>query len=383
MLSINKGVSMLNFICIMTIMVITSVSLPEPQAVSSLNFNSYVSNPNQESEAAVYGIVGTDLFWASNTLGTGQGHIYKTDISSKVTTTLLSGEYKASWQGLVIGSTIWAVGEMNDMDGHSRAAVFKIGSSGVTVIQMPDTDDCNELIALETDGVNLIAGERVVGGFSHSAWPNGSGVWKIPLATIENTTTWSRTWEDPNLYGWENIVYQNGDYYALLRQPETGKWRIIKSSDLVNWTTDIDRTSLGPWSSFQSKMAKAGSKIAVIAPDALSSQWHLYVESFGRWSDYNLGLYFNYGLGMVYWDSARSKVVFDITLGLYEVNIDGTGLKKLADNPYPNVKNIYQHVAYLQSGFYENANYNGTVYMPVSYTKTKDSALYSLDFSAK
>ncbi|GAI87193.1 unnamed protein product, partial [marine sediment metagenome] len=103
----------------------------------------------------------------------GVGHIQKTNLTTGATTNLHTGDWFAGWQGLVLGSVAWAVGEEKDGGAHFRASLYRIVTGGVTQVLLPNSDDCNEFIGLDTDGTYLVAGERATGGANDSNWPMG------------------------------------------------------------------------------------------------------------------------------------------------------------------------------------------------------------------
>lgn len=335
-----------------------------------------------EPEANVYGVIGNELFWGTNFQGTNIGHIYKTDLGTDVTTTLYTGSYSAHWQGVKIGDYFYMGGE-EKTGRHFRAMLYRVGSAGVVAVSVPDTDDCNEIISVESDGTNIIGGERMTGGLNDSRYPFGSGIWRIPIATYDNPATWTRTYQDASGYEWNGIVYRDSIYYGLLRDPSTGKWKLQHSSDLVTWTVDLDHTVVAPASTFTPRMTKAGTHLVVIGVDESTDTWHEYVYNGVAWSDYETALAVDYNLGIVYWDSNRAKVVFDTTRQMYQINLNGTGLLEVNGDPYPAVTGIYSHVWYVQPRFYEFAYYPTleTLYIPVSYTTATDAKIYKTNLS--
>lgn len=121
--------------------------------------NLYLNTPNAEPECMIYGVMGSILYWGSDFANTGVGHVYQTDLSTGITTTIKTGSQLASWQGLVAGGFVWTVGE--EGTSPARAILQRITSGSVITVVNTSTGDCNELIAIETDGTNIIAGERI------------------------------------------------------------------------------------------------------------------------------------------------------------------------------------------------------------------------------
>jgi len=288
----------------------------------------YVTTPTAAChEGTAYAVIGNSLYWGVNFGGcpANLGHKYKTNLLTGVTTELLQKYLMAEWMGVKVGTKVYSVGESGTGVGLTQnASIHIIDSSddSVTEVLHPNTRDCNELIGVGTDGTYLVAGERHAGGTdAGSNWPNGGGVWRIPMATITDPNTWTRTYEDPTHWLWQSIAYFNGKWYAALYDPGGTGWKVISSSDLVNWTTELSRAA---GSAF---LQNCGSKLACIGRHAGAAR--LFVLDGGVWSEYDISAT---GLeGAMIWVSEKSKLMIFSYVApnhrVYSINIDGTGLE--------------------------------------------------------
>lgn len=334
-----------------------------------------------EPEIAVYGFVGDELFWGNTYAGTNVGHLKKTNLSTEVTTSLKTGNFLAAWLGLVEGADVFAGGEEKDGGGIFRATLYKIISGGVTTVFHPDTDDCNELVGIASDGVNIVAGERATGGLNaNSLWPNGAGLWKIPIATYNDPATWSRVYEDPDLYEWASITKMGSAWYALLAKYASGKWKVIKSFNLSNWTTELDYTAQALGQGSQGMMIKTGTELVVLAPVAVDSKFHMFVFDGSSWTDYSLNVAIPGQNSTVrgFWHSGRCKVMIlvsrmaDNEHNKYDVRIDGTGLLTLDTNKAGEIR-------HLGSRFHDYTK-NGITYYPATLYTASSSYIIASSF---
>jgi hypothetical protein len=297
----------------------------------------YAITPNAEPESATYGVLGNKLFWGSTYQNTNVGHIYKTDLTTGVTTTIKTGNFLAAWQGIVQGGYVWAVGEEKDPTNHFRAVLYRMDDASISTVFMPGTDDTNELVGLMSDGTYLFVGERCGGGLNDSTWPNGGGVWRIPIATYSNTATWTRTYEDTNSYAWRNIVNYGGKYYAYLDigTGTTGRWRVISSTDLITWATELNYTAQNDTFGTVGTMIDMDTGLAVVGYTASDAKWHLFTYN-GAWTDTDLGIGIAVGSQVQgYWDSDASKLVLTFSIGgTYTVKNDGTSLELVLSDAY-------------------------------------------------
>ncbi len=307
---------------------------------------SYYTTSSPAGGLISYGEIGGYLFWGSNY--TGAGAIYQTALNDSTTTTLLGpGAGIVMWQGVIDSNVLWVVGEES---GAFNASLCRIVPGSCTKIRIPNTGDCNELVGVDTNGSYIVAGERHKGGsVSGSSWPNGGGLWLIPVATYNNTSTYQRVYEDSKNYMWVSIVHQSSTWYALQCNVSDPQWRVNSSTDLTHWTTELDYTS-ETGQGCEPIMIKVGSGLAVIAP--VNSTYHLFTYN-GAWTDFNLSIATPAAHNFVkgYWDSDRNKIVFAVSDGtIYEVNLDGSGL-------VATVSGIGDAVIHLSPRYYEFMTY--------------------------
>jgi len=331
-----------------------------PELVATAPHSGYIAG-------VVYAVVGNYLYWGVNYGGGTTGYIYKTDLTTLTTITIYTGNYKAEWQGVKVGNYIYAVGEEKDAGGIFRSSIHIIDTTtdAVTAVRHPDTGDCNELIGVDTDGTIIVAGERVGGGgTTGSLYPNGGGVWRIPIATITDPSTWERTWEDPNHYGWNNIAYFNGKWYAILHSADSfGRWRVISSSDLYNWTTELDYTAQNVGVRSDPGLVKCGDKLVALAPVADTGTFHMFVFDGSSWIDHDLGISIpseNNGI-VGLWNPSVNRLIIAIDYftsvkhDIYSINVDGSGL-------ITEKTNLSQMFSRPSSGAGSLLIYNGEIY---------------------
>ena len=344
----------------------TQTNYPKQLNVQKKISNLFLNTPFAEPESMVYGVMNDFLYWGSDWANTNIGHVYKTDLSTGVTTVIKVGSQLASWQGLVAGATVWTVGE--EKVGHLQCVLQHITPDSIDTVYRSDTGDCNELIGIETDGTNIIGGERYGGGdATGSSYPNGGGIWKIPIATYNTPATWVREYETSNHYGWNSIVYLGTTHYGALQAAGNfGRWQIVHSTDLVHWSTDLDYSAQNAGGGYQVRMAKAGSKLVAIGPVAATGHYEMFVFDGVSWTTYDLGIAYGAALGVMYWDSDLNKVVFCID-NAYSVNIDGTGLTTLVTGINQSNQAYSQH--------YSCTKYDKTVYIPAIYITATSSGL--------
>jgi len=316
------------------------------------------------NEGVTYAVVDGYLYWGVNYGGGTEGYIYKTDLATLETATLYTGNYKAEWQGVKVGDYIYAVGEEKDSGGTFRSSIHIINTlnDNVTAVRHPNTGDCNELIGVDTDGEIIVAGERVGGGdTTGSSWPNGGGVWKIPIESITDPSTWERTWEDPNHYGWVSIAYFNGKWYAMLVNvlSSTGAWRVISSSDLYTWNTELDYTGQNVGQDSRGCLVKCGNRLVALAPVASTNTYHMFVFDGTSWTDYDLEIPIIAATSMIkgVWSSEKSRLIILVSdwsakrHNVYSVKIDGTELRSVATN-------LPKGIGHVQSDQGVYCNYN-------------------------
>ena len=175
-----------------------------------------------------------------------KGYIKKLNLSTNEVTNLTPNglDMWAMWQAVydIKNNRIIAVGEVNDENGVLRAGVtiIDLSNDAVNKITHPNTGDCNEFIGVALDYKNnrLIVGERVYGGNTNgSSYPNGGGLWTIPLNTITDPSTWSRVYEDPDYAVWSTIaIFKDKVYAGIFRNGVKAVIACAPLSDLTSWT---------------------------------------------------------------------------------------------------------------------------------------------------
>lgn len=332
-----------------------------------------------EPEITVYGVLNGSLYWSNTYLVSYVGHVVKTDLTTGVNTTIKTGDSLAAWQGVIIGDSIYAVGEEVNGSDSFNSILMRMNSSGIETVFNPDTDDCNEFHGVANNATHIVTGERLSGGTStNSSYPNGAGVWLIPLATYNDYTTWVRTYEDPDGYEWRNVALLGSYWYAFLHDSfGSGAWKIIRSSDLTNWTTVVDQTGNVQATDHRGTMLKAGDNLVAFATADSEPFWYMYVYD-GSWKRYNLGLPAEgQGRASGFYNSSSSKIVFSIgdfdiprTHDLYRIDIDNA-------HPYTYCNNSSGYWEHINSELFEYATSNGVTYLPVSQLVTATtSAIY-------
>ncbi len=135
---------------------------------------------------------------------------------------------------------IYLAGEMPRPEGghnyRSMIGVINEDAPSLAAYLVPNTDDCNEFIgiALDTAGNRLIVGERWQGNgtpLKNSLWPNGGGLWSIPLATIDQTNTYTRIYQDFLNQSWDKMTVFNGRLFATVYN---GGTEALISADLAD-----------------------------------------------------------------------------------------------------------------------------------------------------
>ena len=177
------------------------------------------------------------------------GYIKKLKLDDLTETTIFGPRHRwAMWKAVLDNKNnrLIFVGEADDDGGTLRAGItiVDLDNDTATLVLHPNTGDCNEFIGVALDYKNnrLIVGERVTGGITTgSNYPNGGGLWSIPLDTITDPSTWSRVYEDPDYAEWRHIVVFKDKVYASLFRSGT-KSVIVSSSDLQTWNT-VDQSS--------------------------------------------------------------------------------------------------------------------------------------------
>ena len=143
-------------------------------------------------------------------------------------------------------------------------------------------------------------------------------------------------------------------YYGCVIDATSGKWQVKHSTDLINWTLDLDYSAQNCGAGYQARMTKAGSNLVVLAPVSAGGHYHIFVFDGSSWQNHDLGFAFGNDTGVLYWDSDQSKIIFSTSTGaLYSMNLDGSNMTALVV-PYYQTNQMY-------SGFYSCAKYDKTV----------------------
>jgi len=115
-------------------------------------------------------------------------------------------------------------------DGYAfRSVVFKwyLNNNTVSFIRLPNTGDANELMSVIIYHGDLFVGERVHGGGTWATiYPDGGGVWRVPVSQWNNASAWSRIWENPYHFGMDRFAILNGTLYAFGKNRTSfGLWK--------------------------------------------------------------------------------------------------------------------------------------------------------------
>jgi hypothetical protein len=172
------------------------------------------------------------------------GFVKVYDISAGTTTTLFQRGMWANWQSVFYRpyNKIYGVGEGYDASNVQRAGitVVDVVNNTVNFITHPNTADANEFIGVGIDvsSKTLYIGERARGGSTTGGtnWPNGGGLWTVPIDSVDNTSTWSRVWEQPNGYEWRDIAVYGDSVYAVWTG--SGYSAVVRASktNLTSWS---------------------------------------------------------------------------------------------------------------------------------------------------
>lgn len=254
------------------------------------------------------------LYWysAMSSWETGYGYEYVFSGGVNYEYGVVMG--KAAWQRAVDSTNhvIYLAGEMPRPEGdhHYRAMIGVIyeNSPGMTRYYLaPNTDDCNEYIgvALDTAGNRLLVGERSPGTpLRNSLWPDGGGLWSIPINTINQPNTYGRIYQDPWNRTWDKMVVFNGRLYATRHN---GGYGVLYSAALA----DIPTSGLMPAGAWRTELGSSGAGVFSL----LVSPYHGLVAAQERPGNY-LTLNINDGSG---WRTVESNYA-PVGEGLYELS---------------------------------------------------------------
>lgn len=176
-----------------------------------------------------------------------KGRIRKYNLTDLSYTELYSNPSYRSYQSVYdyINNRLILVGKGTDASGIIRACItlIDLSTDTATTIFNSNTGEVNEFISVALDYANnrLLVGERASGGnTTGSSYPNGGGLWVIPLSTITDPTTWTRVYEDPNNAEWTSIIIAKGQVTVALNKSGVKHVVLYASlSNLTSWTTDI------------------------------------------------------------------------------------------------------------------------------------------------
>lgn len=202
--------------------------------------------------------VGRKVYWSSFRSSNGGtqealGYEYVYDLDAQTNTEICSQAGKAHWLAVydAVRNRIYGVGQAHKViDNRLYSAVMTINTTNDACgIEFMDetgevTDDINELIGVVDDDTQIVAGEGGVMYMYGGDFPNGAGIWTIPKATIDDASTYTRTYEDANVgWSWFSLCKRGSTYFGLLNNVTDGSFYIKSSSDLVNWAVAVDGSS--------------------------------------------------------------------------------------------------------------------------------------------
>lgn len=192
-----------------------------------LTMTNLFSNPHPGffDEVAVRDYYNGGLYWYSAQSQWQYGYSYEYLFRDGFNTEYSIIRGKTAWQGVVDrpNHKVFLAGELPDPGNNDQYAaaigIINEDEPGLIVRLIPHTDDCNELIGVTMDpsGNRLLAGERISGTpLRNSYWPNGGGLWSIPLGSIDQPATYTRPYQDPLNRQWDKLAVFNGRLYAIL-----------------------------------------------------------------------------------------------------------------------------------------------------------------------
>lgn len=171
------------------------------------------------------------------------GYVKKVDLSTLSIITLNQIRGSAMWNAThdIYNNRILAFGKALDPNDIFRAVVVTINLSNdnVSYILHPNTGDANEFIGGAIDyKINaLIVGERLRGGVTTgSIYPNGGGIWIIPLNSVGSTGTWQRVYETPDGAEIKTIQVYGSNVYAAMWTAGSHRIQVASNTNLTVWT---------------------------------------------------------------------------------------------------------------------------------------------------
>jgi hypothetical protein len=268
---------------------------PEPVAGLDWVLTIKYQSPSPYNEVTVRTKVGNVIYWDHNYGGGTVGKEYAGE------TLIFTDNYRSNWQSVRVGDNIYTVGESSDNAYTSglkaNLTIINVSTNTVLVnVRHPTTDDTNEFIGILLDGDNLIVGERSKGGLyakSAPGWENGGGLWRIPISTAGDTSTWARIYQDPDNFEWARIVKWGGKYWAYLKYEKQNKF--MSSQNLTDWTMVLDlRSGYGYTSYSQSgDIENTSNYLFFIYADNATNAVKMKRFDGENWIDFDLGISFN------------------------------------------------------------------------------------------
>lgn len=359
---------------------------------------------SSSSEKTIYCVYNGYIYW-SGLWGNGNtGHIYKTNLATLETTSIYSASHLAMWTGRIINGKLYCMGQQHDSSSHFRIVmnIVDLSNDSVQTILVPGTDDTNEVISFDTDGTYIIAAERgyTAGTGNNSTWPNGAGVWKIPLATVTNVNTWVRVWEDPDNYNPTSICYYEGYWYRCAYNitgqfnsgiGSYGQWKLSRSQYGSEWTTVLDYTDNNIQMCFVASLIKTDDNLYCVGMDE-NQKGCLFILDNNQWVKKDLGItipsnngYFLNFAG--YYDSSINKLVlflseFNMTgysnfwHNTYIVDTDGNIQSQSLNN------NGAIQLQYIADYTVNHVTNDGKVLLPLGWIGNASSKIITLDISS-
>lgn len=182
-------------------------------------------HPGPFDEVRVRDFYNNSLYWYSSQSywEEGPGYEYLLRNGTNYEYSMLPG--KTAWQSVTDrpNNRLFIAGELPRYDGSRRyramLGVINQNTNSLNVYYLPFTDDCNELIGIahDTAGNRILTGERRPGTpLIDSWWPNGGGLWSIPVDSLGDSTKYARIYQDPLNRTWDKMVVFNGRLYAIV-----------------------------------------------------------------------------------------------------------------------------------------------------------------------
>jgi hypothetical protein len=268
---------------------------------------------SQYDEVQVRDIVGGKLHWASNMTWwpynrAAMSYGYEYTLADGLLNEFSVPEGKAAWQSVVDRSRgrVYITGEMpraaDSPDGrvHFRSMVGVITEGATPTLEtylIPGTDDVNELIGvcMDSSGNRLIAGERGSvspnnpTGLLDSTWPNGGGLWVIPIDTINDPNTYQRVFEHTGKHEWSHLMIFRGRIYAQINDGSVISAplsAVAPGMQAGDWTTEFEATSTSKVTAMI--VSRDGSRMYAVTDQGNNSQYNdstIWTNTGSGWSN--------------------------------------------------------------------------------------------------